>query len=536
VTASGIGSPPMRRRDALAVVAAGLAAPRLACAAGGTLKFVPQIDLAFLDPHFTTAYVTRGHGHMVFDTLYGQDGSFRASPQMVEGHVVEDGGKLWTLTLRPGLLWHDGERVLARDCVASVRRWAQRDALGGALTAATEELSAPDDRTVRFRLRRPFPLLPDALGKVTSPMPAMMPERLASTDPFRQITEMVGSGPFRFLADERVPGSRNAYAKFDRYIAREGGASGWNAGPKRVFLDRVEWTTIPDAATKVAALQRGEQDWWENPTHDLLPLLRRDRHIRIAVNNPTGSVNMMRPNHLQPPFNNPAVRRALFWALDQAAFMQAIVGDDPRMYHVPHGFFCPNTPMASEVGLEPLRGPRDLAKAREMLRAAGYAGERVAMLVATDYAQFKAIGEVMADAMGRIGMNVDYIATDWGTMLQRRNNKGPVEQGGWSCLNTGWEGVDHMDPSNHYAIRGNGNEASAWPGWCVSARLEELRNAWLEAPDLAAQQAICRDMQLQCMVDVPSVPLGQYVQPTAYRATITGVQVGFPTFWNVRRA
>ncbi len=514
-----------------------LAMPRLAAAQGSrVLKFIPQIDLAFLDPHWTTAYVTRGHGHMVFDTLYGQDGSFKASPQMVEGHVVENDGRLWTLTLRPGLLWHDGERVLVRDCVASIRRWAKRDAFGGAWIAATEELSAPDNRFIRFRLSRPFPLLPEALGEVSTPMPAMMPERLAETDPFKQVTEMIGSGPFRFLADERVAGSRNVYAKFEKYVPREGQRSDWNAGPKLVHLDRVEWTTIPDAATKVAAIQRAEQDWWENPTHDLMPLLRRDRRIRIEVTNPTGTVCMMRPNHLQPPFDKPQARQALLHAFDQTAFMQAIVGEDAAMYNVPHGIFCPNTPMASEAGLEPLKGPRDYEKARRLLAEAGYGGETVALLVAADYTHLKAIGEVMADAMGKIGLKVDYIATDWGTMLQRRNNRGPVAQGGWSCLNTSWEGADHMDPANHYAIRGNGDQTGAWPGWCVSPRLEELRNAWFEAPDLAAQQAICRDMQLQCMVDVPSIPLGQYVQPTAYRTSISGVQMGFPTFWNVRKA
>ena len=526
----------MPRRTLFGAGAALLTAPRLAGAQGANvLRFIPQIDLAFLDPHFTTAYVTRGHGHMVFDMLYGSDANFNPHPQMAAGHVVENDGKLWTITLRDGLLWHDGERVTAKDCVASIRRWARRDALGGALMERTDELSAPDDKTIRFRLKRPFPLLPAALGKVTSPMPAMMPERLANTDPFTQITEMVGSGPFRFVASERVPGSRNVYVKNERYVPRADGPMEWNAGPKRVFFDRVEWTTIPDAATKVAAIQRGEQDWWENPTHDLLPLLRRDRNVRIEINNPTGSVDMMRPNHLQPPFNNPAIRRAMLHAFNQADFMQAIVGNDPAMYHVPHGVFCPNTPMASDAGLEPLRGPRNLDAVKEMLRRAGYANEKVTILAAVDYAQFKAIGEVMADVMGRIGMNVDYVATDWGTMLSRRNNRGPVEQGGWSCFNTGWEGVDHMDPSNHYAIRGNGDQRSAWPGWAVSPRLEELREAWFEAPTLAAQQEICRQIQVQCMQDVPSIPLGQYLQPTAYRRNVTGVQKGFPTFWNVRK-
>ena len=243
-----------------------------------------------------------------------------------------------------------------------------------------------------------------------------------------------------------MPGTRNVYVKNERYVPRGDGPLEWNAGPKVVHLDRVEWTTIPDAATKVAALQRGEQDWWENPTHDLMPLLQRDRRIRIEVTNPTGAVNMMRPNHLQPPFNNPAFRRALLLAIDQTAMMQAIVGTDPAQYHVPHGVFCPGTPMASEVGLEPLMGPRDLAKAREAIRASGYGGEKVAMLVATDYAQFKAIGEVAADMFQKVGVNVDYVSTDWGSMLSRRNNRGPVDQGGWSVLNTGWEGADHMDP------------------------------------------------------------------------------------------
>ncbi len=526
----------VQRRSVLALAAGSIAAPRLATAQGSkVLNFIPEIDLAFLDPHFTTAYVTRCHGHMVFDTLYGCDASFKPSPQMVSGHTIENDGKLWNLTLRPDLFWHDGERVTARVCVARMRRWARRDALGGALMEATDELSAPDDRTIRFRLKRPFPLLPDALGKVTSPMPAMMPERLANTDPFTQITEMVGSGPFRFVANERLAGSRNVYAKFERYVPREDGPTEWNAGPKRVHFDRVVWTTIPDAATKVAAVLQGEQDWWVNPTHDLLPLLRRNRQVRIQVNNSTGSIDMMRPNHLQPPFNNPAIRRAMLHAFSQADFMQAIVGNDPAMYHVPHGVFCPNTPMASEDGLEPLIGPRDLPGVKEMLKRAGYANEKVAILAATDYAQFKAIGEVMADVMSRIGMNVDYVATDWGTMLSRRNNRGPVEQGGWSCFNTGWEGVDHMDPSNHYAIRGNGDQPSGWPGWCVSPRLEELRNQWFQAPDLAGQKEACRLMQIQCMQDVPSIPLGQYVQPTAFRANVMGVQKGFATFWNIRK-
>jgi peptide/nickel transport system substrate-binding protein len=526
----------MKRRGFLASTATALALPAVVRAqTQSTLKFIPQIDLAFLDPHWTTAYISRNHGYMVFDTLFGQDGDFKYSPQMLEGFTVENDGKLWNLTLRDGLLWHDGEKVLARDCAASIQRWSKRDAIGGALMAATDELSAPDDRTIRFRLKKPFALLPAALGKSPSPMCAMMPERLANTDPFKQISEIVGSGPFRYVMNERVPGSTNVYERFDKYKPRDGGTPDWTAGPKVVHFDRVVWTTMPDDGTKSAALQNGEQDWWENPSNDLLALLRKNAKIKTATLDPTGLVQMMRPNHLQPPFNNPAVRRAFMWAIDQAEFMQSIVGNDSAMYYTPLGMFCPHTPMASDDGLEPLKGPRDYAKIKETIKQAGYAGEKTVLMVPTDYVALKAQGDVMADVMARVGFNVDYIATDWGTMLQRRNKKEPAEQGGWSAFITGWAGTDHLSPPAHIALRGNGNSPSSWPGWCVSPEIEHLRDAWFDAPDLAAQQDICRRMQVQAMNDVPYFPLGQYQSPTAFRSDLTGVLNGFATFWNVRR-
>ena len=527
----------MKRRTFLATAAAGAAmAPAVVRAQKQTtLKFIPQIDLSFLDPHWTTAYVTRNHGYLVFDTLYGMDGTYKTSPQMVEGHVVENDGKLWKLTLRDGLMWHDGEKVLARDCTASVKRWAKRDALGDALMSATDELSAPDDKTIQFRLKRPFPLLPDALGKSPSPMPAMMPERLANTDPFTQIKEIIGSGPYKYKMDERVQGSKNVYERFAQYKSRDSGTPDWTAGPKRPWFDRIEWTTMPDASVASAALQNGEQDWWEYITHDLMPLLKKNNRIKVAIQDPTGGVEMARTNCLTAPFNNPRIRQIVNAAIDQADFMQAIVGNDPSMYYVPLGYFCPKTPMASDVGLEIYGSKKDYAKIKADLKAAGYNNEKVVLMVAVDYPILKALGDVMADLMVKIGLNVDYIVTDWGTMLQRRSKKDPADQGGWSMFVTGWAGTDHINPAGHIALRGNGDQPSAWPGWCVSPQLEALRNAWFEAPDLATQQRICVDMQKQALIDVPYMPLGQYQQPTAYRSDISGMLNGFATFWNLRR-
>jgi len=527
----------VHRRSFLATAAAGLALPSVVRAqSASTLRFIAEIDLTFLDPHFTPANVTRSHGFMVFDTLFGEDGKGGTSHQMLEGHTVEDAGKLWTLTLRDGLLFHDGERVLARDCVASIRRWARRDPIGEAMMAATDELSAPNDKTIVFRLKKPFPLLPYALGKVASPICAIMPARLAETDAFKQVTEMVGSGPFRFLANERVQGARNVYAKFDKYVPRKDGTVTWSAGPKVVNFDRVVWTTIPDNATKANAMLAGEHDWWANPGYDLLPLLRKSPRIALQVLNEMGGVTMVRSNMLQPPFNNVAIRRALLKAIDQRAFMEAIVGDETDFIRNPYGVFPNGSPMVSKVGMEVLAGPRDVAKVREEIKAAGYAGEKIVLIVPTDYQDLKATADVWADLLKRCGMDVDYVATDWGQMLTRRNNKGPVTQGGWSCFTTGWPGSSVDTPAGHPPLRGNGDSQAAWPGWYVSPKMEALRTEWFDAPDVAAQKAICDRIQALFFEEVPYWPVGQAVGPTAYRKDLTGVVDGHTVFWNVRRA
>ena len=524
----------MKRRTLLAAGAASLARPQIGRAqAARTVKFIPQADLTVLDPHWTTAYVTRNHGFMVFDTLYGQDGSYRSSPQMVEGHTVSDDGRTWRLTLRPGLRFHDDEPVRAQDCVASIQRWGSRDGFGQALLAATDTLAADGDRVIVFRLKRLFPLLPDALGKSATYMPAMMPERLARTPAATQVTEMVGSGPFRFLANERVPGARVAYAKFDGYVPREGGVSDWTAGPKIVHVDRVEWTTTPDPATAAAALQSGEADWWDYAAADLLPLLRRTKGVKVAVQDPSGQVAIMRMNQLQPPFDNPAIRRALLGAVDQADFMQAIVGD-PALFHVPTGVFTPGTALASDAGMEVLTGRRDMGRVRADLKAAGYAGEKVVVLVATDFPVLKAMADVGADMLARAGMDVDYQALDWGTVLTRRTSKAPASANGWSAFFTAWAGTDMLTPAGHISLRANGEDA--WFGWPNSPRIERLRNDWFAATDAAAQKKVAEALQIQALTDVPYVPLGQYLQATAYRETLSDVPNGFAIFWSVRKA
>jgi peptide/nickel transport system substrate-binding protein len=513
------------------VGAAALAAPHIARAEGPkTITFIPHADLASLDPVWTTADITRNYSLAVFDTLYGFDADFKVQPQMVDGHTVENDGRDWTLTLRDGLKFHDGTPVLARDCIASIQRCGKRNPMSGALMARVDEMAAPSDKVIRIRLKKPFALLPEALAEVYC---VMMPERLAKTDPFEQIKEAIGSGPFKFVAAERLPGSRSVFEKNPDYVPRPTGKPSFYAGPKIVNVDRVVWTFVPDPATAAAALQRGEVDWWENPQLDLVPMLKADKNLVVRVLDRTGEIGCLRFNHLYPPFDNAAVRRVVATAIDQKEVMTAVAGSVPEVVKTDVGIFVPGTPMANDVGVEATRGPKDYARIKKELEAAGYNGERVVVLAATSIPSIFAEAQVASDILKRIGMNVDFQALEWGTVVARRAVKEPIDKGGWNIFYTWLGGFGNISPGPAIGIRGNGG--SAWFGWPTNPKMEALRDAWFDAPDLATQQKLCREMQALFWQDPPYVPLGMYDLPNAFHTYLSDVRDGWPQFYGVRR-
>jgi peptide/nickel transport system substrate-binding protein len=532
----------MKRRDILksavagaaAAVAGPLAAPSIARAeAQRVLKFIPQADLASIDPVWTTADVTRNHGFMVFDTLYGVDNKYRPHPQMAAGHTVSSDNKQWDITLRDGLKFHDNTPVLARDCVASLTRWGKRDTFGAVLMAALDEMSAPSDNVLRLRLKKPFPLVPDALATITN-MACIMPERLAKTDPFQQVKEVVGSGPFRFVASERITGAKIVYEKFAGYVPRSDGPAEYTAGPKPVNFDRVEWTVSPDPATNAAAMNAGEFDWWEQPTIDLVPLLKQNQDLVTGVKDHTGEIGCLRFNELFAPFDNPAIRRVVLSAVNQRDYMDTVAGADPSLIQDKVGLFVPGTPMASTVGIaEAMRGEKDQAKLKQALKDAGYKGEKVVVLAASNFPTINAIAQVGGDMLKRIGFNVDYQSLDWGTVVQRRASKNPIDQGGWNIFFTFLGGVGNVTPASDIALRSDGK---GWFGWPTDPRMEEARLSWFDAPDLAAQQKSCAAMQAAFFASPSYAPLGMYFQPTAHRANLKDIPEGIPQFYRVRRA
>ncbi|WP_159993452.1 ABC transporter substrate-binding protein [Roseomonas sp. 18066] len=526
----------MQRRQFLGAAAAGVFAPRLAAPAlaqghARILRFVPQTDLATPDPVWTSGTVVGTHALLIYDTLYGIDAAGQPRPQAVEGHQVSDDGLRWTFTLREGLFFHDGEPVRAQDAVPSLTRWARRNTFGQLLSKAVEEVRALDDRRFEIRLSRPFPLLTYALG---SSNVFIMPERVACTSAFEKITEYTGSGPYRFVQDEWVSGARVTYARFDRYHPRQE-APDRTAGGKVAHFDRVEWIIMPDPATGLAALQTGEVDWVERGVLDLLGPIRRDRRLQVADVNPTGRIGILALNHLHPPFDNPAIRRAVLAALSQADYVAAVVGEETEFGQAGVGYFTPGSPYASEAGLSALTGPRDLAAARAAVKAAGYRGEKALIIAPSDVEYIKAMSNVTNSLLQSIGIETDYRSMDWASVLARRANKGRPDQGGWNVHCTGWVGYAYSDPAVNAPLRSDGPNATL--GWPDIPEIERLRSAWLDAPGLAAQQVITRQIQEVALREVPFIPTGLWREPTVLRRELTGLlPAGAPVFWNIRRA
>jgi peptide/nickel transport system substrate-binding protein len=499
--------------------------------AGATLRFIPHADLAILDPYWTGAYITRNYGYMVYDTLFAIDSAWRPQPQMVENYRVSEDKLTYSFTLRPGLKFHDGEPVRAGDVVASLKRWGQRnDAYGQSLLVAAAAIEALGENEFRIVLKTPFPVL-EALATLTAPTPFIMPERLAQTDPFTQIKEAIGSGPFKFVREEWQPGHQVVYVKNPEYRPRTDPPD-WAAGGKVVKLGRVEWLYIPEPLTASQALSSGEVDYWEVVPNEYMPVIQRDRNI--ATWSYPGFIGTVRFNHLLPPFDNIKMRQAVLAVADQRDYMNAMAGEQSN-WRTCFSFYACDEREADEEGGEALSGPRDYAKAKRLIAEAGYKGERVVLLDPVDNPRLHAEAIVTQDLLQRLGLNVELATSEWGTVVKRVNSRAPVDKGGWNIYVTAFASIDMINPATNRFLRAGGVNGAP-PGWPSDEKLEELRTAWFAATDDAKRRDLANQIQRRAFEIVPYIPTGQYVLRRGFRRSLAGViEAPLPFLWNIAK-
>jgi len=508
-----------------------VAAP--AWAGGGTLRASLNTELQILDPIVSTVNATRVFAYMVYDTLVGIDNAGSYRPQMLEGWTVSDDRMAYTFRLRPGLLWSDGSAVTAEDCIASLRRWAKREAFGALLMESTEGLTAIDAGTFQLRLNRPFGFVIEALGKPGNVIPVMMPARLASTEATKPVAETVGSGPFLFRRGEWRMGERASFDRNPAYVPRDEAADGLSGG-KRVKLDRVELVSVPDQATRVAALRTGELDLLEIVPFDFIEALRADRNV--TVTSQRGIEQMMTIvsiNHLTPPFNNLLMRKALQAAVDQSEVMAGTgLPADMTLPRCLSIYMC-NSPNTTDAGTADYAAAGPL-RARELLKQAGYKNEPVVLLHAQTSAILNPVGLIVSDQLKRAGFNVDMRTSDFATIAEKRRSRATVENGGWNLIPIVWNGIDMVNPLSDPAVSYNCSDSN--PGWYCDPGLAELLRRYAVTADADGRKALAGDIQAAFHANVNYVLAGQLSAPMAYRADLRGVvPFGFPVFWNAER-
>jgi peptide/nickel transport system substrate-binding protein len=509
----------------------------LGIATGGaqesTLRVVMHSDLKIVDPIWTTAYMSRNYGYMVYDTLFAMNEQLEIHPQMVGSYEVSDDQLVYTFVLRDGLQWHDGQPVVAEDAVASIKRWGAKDSMGQLLMEFTAELVADDDKTFRLVLKEPYGLVLESLAKPSSNVPFIMPKRVAETSPDEQISDYVGSGPFIFKEDEWKPGDKAVFVKNPDYQPRSEEPS-WASGAKVARVDRVEWISMPDHQTAVNALIAGEIDLIESPPHDLLPILEGDEGIELANTNPLGNQYMFRMNHLHPPFDNPTIRRAALAAINQEDFLKAVIGN-PDYYKVCPAMFVCGTPLDTAAGTEIVLAS-DFELAAQLLEEGGYDGTPVVVMQSTDVAVLNNLAPVAAQALERAGFTVDLQAMDWQTLVSRRAKPEAPAEGGWNVFMTSWVAADILNPI--MATGFNAGCDDAWFGWPCDEEMQNLRTAFSTETDPAKQKALAEQVQVRAMEIGTHAHAGQWYQPMAWRrGVVEGMLDGpAPFFWNATKA
>lgn len=518
----------------------GLAASLIALGAGNTpgnawaettLTAVMHSDLRVLDPIITTAHITRDHAYMIYDVLIAVDENFKPQPQMADWTISDD-QKVYTLTLRDGLKFHDGTPVTATDAVASLQRWAKRDAGGQLIMDISESLKVADDKTLVWTLREPFAPFLDTLSKQAALPPFIMPARIAATPADTAITEHIGSGPFKFVPTEFQPGVGVSYVKNEDYVPRKEPAS-WMAGGKVVNVDKVRWLTMTDAQTAVNALMSGEIDYLEQVPVDLVPLFDGDDSVVLEKRDPLGYQTMGRLNFKHPPFDNPDIRRAAFLAMSQEPVLAALMAD-PSYYKLCGAIFGCGTPNATDIGAETITAKGNIEEAKALLKKAGYDGKPVVMMQPTDVTSLSPQPVVAAQQLRAAGFTVDMQPMDWQTLVGRRASKEEPSKGGWNIFFTNWQIPEIATPLNSVMLNGRGDQG--WFGWPKDDQIEVLKKDYINAQSPEDRKVVIEKIQAHTLENVLYIPLGEYNPPQGRRANIVDMLGSpVPVFWNVKK-
>lgn len=498
-----------------------------------TLRFA-GFSVKVLDPHFGGGGSTEFFQYKVYDSLFAFDENMVVQPQMAEKFTWNADKTMLTVTLRPGLKFHDGQPVRAADAVASLKRWSNgRRGTARIFKKFTKSIDVVDDKTLTWTLTEPFGMSMEVITSVRYP-PAIIPERLAKTPRNKQIKDFTGSGPYIFLPDEYVPGKQLHFKKFEDYVPRSEPPS-FTAGGKKVHVKKLEWKIMKDDATRVAALRTGEIDLIQEVPHALRKDLLTDPNVVLKPLR-TGRQGLIFINHLAPPFDNKKARQALLWLISQEETLTAITGD-PALYQTCPSVWTCASPYATDVASEAIM-KQDLEKAKQLMKEGGYNGQTIQVFQAGSTATFSN-ATVLAANLRKIGVKVQHQAMNRGAAIARRKNtvdpnRDPKK--GWHIYVQATQEVTPSIPALMGLLQGDGCNKKGFYGWTCDERIGKLKVAFGQAKSEAERKKIAAELQKVVYDTVPYIQTGLYSNEAAYRSNVKGaVRAPSPIYWNIRK-
>ncbi len=508
---------------ALSLQAAGVAAgsPALAAQAprtGGILRVAIPGDPPSLDLHHTTAYLAEIIAWHVFEPLFTYDARYEIVPMLADSYSVSGDGTSYTIRLRSGVRFHDGQEMTAEDVAASLRRWLELSQVGGRyIRPILRSLSATDRYTVRIELTEPSGVLLPALAQPVQ-MAAIYPARIAQQAGGSPISEFVGTGPFRFV--EWQPNRYIRLARFDAYRPRPEPPSGYG-GARAAYVDELRFIPVPDVGTRVAGVRTGTYHVATDITTDLYDSLRADPSLQMLVMKPYGwAVAVF--NNRKGVMSNPKMRQAFLAALDMDEILAGTFGN-PVFYRADPGLLFRETPWWTDAGASRYN-QKDPARARRLLQEAGYRGEVVRWVTSQQYDWAYRPALIASEQLKRAGFNVVLEVVDWATVFQRRSNPDLFDVFSTSFIFS--PGVS--PPTQPVLLNAN------YPGWWENPEKERLVAQLVREVEPKARYALWARIQELFWEDVPAVKFGDFFNFSVARRSVQNYQnTADMFFWNV---
>lgn len=512
------------RRTALkgaAALAGGIPFSRLTMASaqdeepqtGGTLKVaIVGEPPAVLDSMFSTATVTNNLSAQLFESLFTFDSSFNPQPMLVEDYSLSDDSLVYTFKLREGITFHNGDPLTSADVVASLNRWAAINGRGRMISGRLNSLDALDEYTVEMSFDVPTGVLLSFLARAEA---FIMPASIAEEAGENQLTEFIGTGPFKF--EEHAVDQHLRMVRFDDYVPRDEEPDGL-AGRKIAYVDQIDFIPVPDESVRANGVISGEYHFGDPLPPDFLDSLEGDPGVEAIV---------VKPYYWYAPvfnkrrglFADQNARKAVQLAFSQSDALRAGFGREELIRADP-SISGEETAWYSVAGADDFDQP-DPERARSLLEEAGYAGETIRWIATHEYAYNFRIADFVRQQLAEIGMEVELILSDWATVVQNRADPDAQE-----IFLTGFSQYNHPATQPY-------NDA-AWPGFWESEAKDAAINALVEASDDAALGAAVDQYTETFWTELPAVKVGDNFVLRAISADVVGY-VNMPDwfFWNV---